>query len=900
MALKSKYELKIEGTVQAIREVEELGDKLERIEQELGEAEEGTLAFERLTKELELTNIQSERAVKNLNTLNSQKMSGLRGTLSSIGNGFTSIASQATGASGGIDLLTKTTQALGIESDLLNSIIEKFGGVASSSFETAGKGATRFGTVTKVALASTGIGLLLVAVASLTAYFTKSAEGSEKLAMKLAYLKGVFTGIVNVLSDIGKGIADAFSDPEGTIDTMTDKVTNFFSALGQAATGNGAKLGIMLNDLWNGVKKVGDEIDKVGEKSVAIEKLTRAYQKTGIEISKQVAQLQGVVQMNEAVAQSDLRTQKERTDAANTAYRAKQQILTLQKQELQNNLNLLQLQNSQVAGGKKTSDMLKAEQDIRNEIQAKSNEAQLLELEREERIYTTKKEAADRIKDSLEAEYERKKLSNEVSLAEATTQEEKLRLHKATLDAQIEYNTKATAAYMTLEDTSDRAAALLSLTTEMNDAEREYTANVKATNEEYAKRQNDAQVKTSVGELENYKLKAVQAGLDKQYDLQLFYINKAKGQELKVLNDAYKKEISVKGLSNDELEAIHLDYINKKLALDQNYAAQVKTVEDGIKERKKADAEKEIADLQAKYETMNAVYEGFAQNVQAISDAFTNASLEAFDAKLAEVDIMIQSYREQMSALESEIQESESRVNDLEASLLTAKGAEREKIIQQLEQERKKQRQLAQERKAEDQRIKKAEQEKIRLEQEKEKSLAKQEILVQALTMVQHGLNAAKAIEAALDASKNGKFGWDNIAILAAATAGIIVSMAAIKSAAKKGFYDGGFTSKSISDGTEVGVVHANEYVLPAWMVRQNPVLVSQLESVRTQGKYSTGGMVAQNITQPSQTDLALVNQIQLLRNDIQTYSQTPIHVVATEVADVNARVADIKEYSVK
>lgn len=51
-------------------------------------------------------------------------------------------------------------------------------------------------------------------------------------------------------------------------------------------------------------------------------------------------------------------------------------------------------------------------------------------------------------------------------------------------------------------------------------------------------------------------------------------------------------------------------------------------------------------------------------------------------------------------------------------------------------------------------------------------------------------------------------------------------------------FYSGGYTGRSLSDRDPVGVVHANEWVAPASMVRNNPIVFAQLERERI-NKYS-------------------------------------------------------------
>ena len=51
------------------------------------------------------------------------------------------------------------------------------------------------------------------------------------------------------------------------------------------------------------------------------------------------------------------------------------------------------------------------------------------------------------------------------------------------------------------------------------------------------------------------------------------------------------------------------------------------------------------------------------------------------------------------------------------------------------------------------------------------------------------------------------------------------------------GFSDGGFTPTDDDDNTPVGIVHANEWVAPSWMIKKNPVLFANLEKYRVIGR---------------------------------------------------------------
>ena len=76
------------------------------------------------------------------------------------------------------------------------------------------------------------------------------------------------------------------------------------------------------------------------------------------------------------------------------------------------------------------------------------------------------------------------------------------------------------------------------------------------------------------------------------------------------------------------------------------------------------------------------------------------------------------------------------------------------------------------------------------------------------------------------------------------------------------GYSEGGYTKSSANDYQEVGVVHANEWVAPAAMVRADPITFARLESRRRSGNYRSGlagyadgGYVSDN--EAGQSDLA-------------------------------------------
>ena len=82
----------------------------------------------------------------------------------------------------------------------------------------------------KVAIAATGIGLLLIAVTSLVSYFTKTQRGADKLSQALKGMGAVVDVLVDRFSTFGEGIFAIFS---GDFAKGVDILKGTFKGLGQ-------------------------------------------------------------------------------------------------------------------------------------------------------------------------------------------------------------------------------------------------------------------------------------------------------------------------------------------------------------------------------------------------------------------------------------------------------------------------------------------------------------------------------------------------------------------------------------------------------------------------------------------------------------------------------------------
>lgn len=117
------------------------------------------------------------------------------------------------------------------------------------------------------------------------------------------------------------------------------------------------------------------------------------------------------------------------------------------------------------------------------------------------------------------------------------------------------------------------------------------------------------------------------------------------------------------------------------------------------------------------------------------------------------------------------------------------------------------------------------------------------------------------------------------------------------------GYSTGGYTERAGSDMQEVGVVHANEWVAPASMVRAHPVLFRSLESMRRKERvksgmpgFADGGMAGDIdsddvVVAKEDLDLLTVAINKLLTTPIRAYV---VNSEANAVQELNERIKSI------
>ena len=135
----------------------------------------------------------------------------------------------------GVNSEIKQTQQ--VSGELTGSLDKMTGGAITkfTAFKGTLKGVTGGFKSLRVAILSTGIGALILAVSALTAAFTSSEEGQNKFA-KIMGVIGALTGnLVDLLADLGEGIISVFENPKQAIEDfknlLVENITNRFNAI---------------------------------------------------------------------------------------------------------------------------------------------------------------------------------------------------------------------------------------------------------------------------------------------------------------------------------------------------------------------------------------------------------------------------------------------------------------------------------------------------------------------------------------------------------------------------------------------------------------------------------------------------------------------------------------------
>lgn len=204
--------------------------------------------------------------------------------------------------------------------------------------------------VFKIALASTGIGLLIVALGSLVAYFTKSQEGSNALSKVMGQLGQIVSTVTDYFIKLGEAIVKAFKNPGEAVKKFWRILTNKEER----------------EEFKKSLEGIGKDIQDRQKRRLALTERQQVLEKAMIDYTVEKATLQAEIEkQREIAADKANRTAAERLAANLKAQELTAKLYGKEKQFAQERLDILIEENSLSESMNKD---LQAEADLRAEL----------------------------------------------------------------------------------------------------------------------------------------------------------------------------------------------------------------------------------------------------------------------------------------------------------------------------------------------------------------------------------------------------------------------------------------------------------------------------------------------------------------------------------------------------
>jgi len=220
------FKIKIENkdANNALDTVEKLEQKLADLKSSASKLDIGSAQFKKAQKEIqevtdELIDVGAAAAASN------KDLDAFKDNLGKAGKDASKSKEQIKDLSGEVKNTGKEASSMGDSFDLAGGKIDEVSGGAVSglmSIFTATKTAVVGMNALKVAVAATGIGLLVIAVVALTQAFSRSSEGSDTLTRIMGQLSVVTNVILDLFADLGELIISVFEDPQKALNALGD------------------------------------------------------------------------------------------------------------------------------------------------------------------------------------------------------------------------------------------------------------------------------------------------------------------------------------------------------------------------------------------------------------------------------------------------------------------------------------------------------------------------------------------------------------------------------------------------------------------------------------------------------------------------------------------------------
>ncbi|WP_455996370.1 hypothetical protein [Phocaeicola barnesiae] len=493
----------------------------------------------------------------------------------------------------------------------------------------------------KVALVSTGIGALVVALGSLVAYFTKTQKGVELANKIMASLGATIDVLIDRAAKLGSALANLFS---GNFKQAGEDAKAVFSGAGKEIVEE-TKLAWELADVLN-------EIDK---REVMLS-MSRAANRAEIEKLKKAADDQ------------TLSTQ-ERIKAAEKAAEIEKKDLELQTElaeaRLANTLGFTEMNGEvrklmeQIKAGDVTADEVIGKlglsestiEDLRefrdqfNELQGLMEESYGRQTEQQNTLNSIRQEGADKAKEAKQKELEAVRDAEDAMLALVKDKREQARK-----EIELNYSRQIEDLRISLKEEENLTAkARQAINTQIKALEEQKNLELQKLSDEELKKEIENRTK-----LISLQLESVKAGSEQEYQLKMQQLNAQREAELsdKELTEQMKQAIVDK--YNKQMDDLVMQR-EQEISEKQQEAVRVRLENEIMQMQQSGASELEILQEQAsqKLELLNGIQQQEGESEEEFLNRKLQANQEYIDAKQAIADKEVEIEQTKLEAIES-------------------------------------------------------------------------------------------------------------------------------------------------------------------------------------------------------------------------------------------------------
>ena len=438
----------------------------------------------------------------------------------------------------------------------------------------------------RLALISTGIGAIVVALGSLIAFLSTTQKGIDAVTAVTRPLQAIFQSLIGVFQEVGEGLFDAFSNPKQVLKDLADFVKNNlinrFNAFGVILDGiinldfkkigdGFLQAGTGVVDLTGKIKKAGEEAGKffadAAAKGAEIDRLTKNIEKSEIKLNLErqkgltrIKELDRIAKDTSRNTEERLKANAEQNEIAQATEKREQNLIDLKIQRLK----VEQTLNDTSREGEKELANLQAEREqskqraLDEELKGIRviSQAQKEAQAQQKAVEDEAKADADANVEALQKQYDReldlfvKSNQSKIDNQQFFT-EESLRIEQARIDSISEKQRESAAKQLEIGTLTQQ---------DYNDAINEINEENRVKNTEAQTLRDEAQKETDAINLENQRV------LDQeQFDTKL---------ELDLANLEIRKqaELAIAESKGADEELINQKYANAKTGIEQSAA----------------------------------------------------------------------------------------------------------------------------------------------------------------------------------------------------------------------------------------------------------------------------------------------------------------------------------------